>query len=201
MFWYTIYAWACDIGVYINDYCALSTRWIQRNGRVRFYDWRNRYDLCHKCIFIFRAGSSDDGGGGDTDGAGRSDDERSLSCSEASSGRSSLHSDNNNSKKDVSAVQMALDESGIGTGIGTGIGLNSFNFFELPTNAAALPYNLEIRNAGSDGVWTKTQLPKGVKYGPFLGKWGSKPVDSRFAWEVSEKSKFFLYLRHFFFAT
>lgn len=130
------------------------------------------------------AGSSDDGGGGDTD-AGRSDDERSLS-SEASSGRSSVHSNNNNRKKDA----VALDESG-GNAVagGDSVGLNSFSFFELPGNAAALPYNLEVRNTGSGGVWTKTQLPKGVKYGPFLGKWGPKPVDSRFAWEVREKKR------------
>lgn len=65
---------------------------------------------------------------------------------------------------------------------------SGFNFFELPANAAAMPYNLEVRNAGAGGVWTKTQLPKGVKYGPFLGKWGPKPVDSRFAWEVSAEN-------------
>ncbi|XP_025194812.1 PR domain zinc finger protein 16-like isoform X2 [Melanaphis sacchari] len=135
-------------------------------------------------------GSSDDGGGGggDTD-AGRSDDERSLSSESSGVGgvdigdgcrsrSSSANSNNNNGKKDTIAT---VDE---GVGI-IGAGLNSsFSFFELPANAAAMPYNLELRNAGAGGVWTKTQLSKGVKYGPFLGKWGPKPVDLRFAWEV-----------------
>ncbi|CAI6363279.1 unnamed protein product [Macrosiphum euphorbiae] len=139
-------------------------------------------------------GSSDDGGGGggDTD-AGRSDDERSLSSDSSGGGggvvvvgdgcrsrSNSANSNNNNGKKDTIA---AVDE--VGGVIGAGLN-NSFNFFELPANAAAMPYNLELRNAGASGVWTKTQLPKGVKYGPFLGKWGPKPVDSRFAWEVSD---------------
>ncbi|KAL5233361.1 hypothetical protein ACI65C_000771 [Semiaphis heraclei] len=135
-------------------------------------------------------GSSDDGGGGggDTD-AGRSDDERSLSSDCSGGGgvvvdggcrsrSSSANSNNNNGKKDTIA---AVDE--VGGVIGAGLN-RSFNFFELPANAAAMPYNLELRNAGANGVWTKTQLLKGVKYGPFLGKWGPKPVDSRFAWEV-----------------
>ncbi|XP_050541590.1 histone-lysine N-methyltransferase MECOM isoform X3 [Daktulosphaira vitifoliae] len=64
-------------------------------------------------------------------------------------------------------------------------GHNSFSFFhDMPPNSTALPYNLEVRDTGSGGVWTKTQLPKGVKYGPFLGKWAPKPIDSRYAWEV-----------------
>lgn len=144
----------------------------------------------------FFTGSSDDGGGGggDTD-AGRSDDERSLSSDSSvgdDGGRvvvvgdgcrsrsSSANSNNNNGKKETA---MAVDDGGGVIGVG---GMNSgFSFFELPANAAAMPYNLEVRNAGAGGVWTKSQLPKGVKYGPFLGKWGPKPVDSRFAWEVS----------------
>jgi len=144
-------------------------------------------------FFRVFSGSSDDGGGGggDTD-AGRSDDERSLSSDSSGGGgvvvvgdgcrsrSSSANSNNNNGKKDTIA---AVDE--VGGVIGAGLN-NSFNFFELPANAAAMPYNLELRNAGASGVWTKTQLPKGVKYGPFLGKWGPKPVDSRFAWEVSD---------------
>lgn len=147
-------------------------------------------------IFLVFSGSSDDGGGGggDTD-AGRSDDERSLSSDSSSVGggggivvvgdgcrsrSSSANSNNNNGKKDTIA---AVDE--VGGVIGAGLN-SSFNFFELPSNAAAMPFNLELRNAGASGVWTKTQLPKGVKYGPFLGKWGPKPVDSRFAWEVSD---------------
>lgn len=92
---------------------------------------------------------------------------------------------NNNVEKDT--VQESMASRG-GDGIigGASTGLNSgFNFFELPANATTMPYNFEVRNAGAGGVWTKSQLPKGVKYGPFLGKWGPKPDDSRFAWEVS----------------
>lgn len=150
-------------------------------------------------VYVF-SGSSDDGGGGgggDTDAGGRSDDERSLSSDSSGGGggggdrsrsrsgsrsSSSANSNNNNGGKETARL-----EPNEGGGI-VGAGLNSgFSFFELPANAAAMPYNLEVRNAGAGGVWTKTQLPKGVKYGPFLGKWGPKPVDSRFAWEVSEK--------------
>lgn len=145
-------------------------------------------------------GSSDDGGGGgggDTD-VGRSDDERSLSSDRSSgvgdrsrsrSRSSSVNSNNNNNGNKDTMATHEVDGTGlVETGIGSGGG--AFSFFELPTaNPAAMPYNFEVRNAGTGGVWTKTQLPKGVKYGPFLGKWGPKPVDSRFAWEVSEFSK------------
>ncbi|XP_050423923.1 histone-lysine N-methyltransferase PRDM16-like isoform X2 [Adelges cooleyi] len=116
-------------------------------------------------------GSSDDGGG-DTD-AGRSDDERSMSDSSTSSVADSSSGGNNNNNS--SGGKKDIEMSG---------GDNGFSFFEMPADAAALPYNLEVRNAGSGGVWTKTQLLKGVKYGPFLGKWAPKPMDSRFAWEV-----------------
>lgn len=154
-------------------------------------------------IYVF-AGSSDDGGGGggggDTD-VGRSDDERSLLSSDSSVGAgdnrhrsrsrsSSANSrcNNNNDKRDRSLAEVAADE-GNGCGgdgaIDTTVNNGGFSFFELPASAATVPYNLEVRNAGAGGVWTKTQLLKGVKYGPFLGKWGPKPVDSRFAWEVS----------------
>lgn len=48
-----------------------------------------------------------------------------------------------------------------------------------------LPHELELRNAGAEGVWTKTSIPRGTKYGPYNGKWLMKPIDMRFAWEVS----------------
>lgn len=50
-----------------------------------------------------------------------------------------------------------------------------------------LPHELELRNAGAEGVWTKTAIPRGTKYGPYNGKWLMKPIDMRFAWEVSTK--------------
>lgn len=129
---------------------------------------------------------------------GRSDDERSLSSGgsvggDGSRSRSgtprsrsrsnSVHSDgsNNNNNNDDDKADPSAANGGVAAAMSSG-----FSFFELGANAGAMPYNLETRNAGAGGVWTKTQLPKGVKYGPFLGKWGPKPVDSRFAWEVSE---------------
>lgn len=48
-----------------------------------------------------------------------------------------------------------------------------------------IPHELELRGAGAEGVWTKTTIPRGTKYGPFMGKWLQKPIDMRFAWEVS----------------
>lgn len=47
-----------------------------------------------------------------------------------------------------------------------------------------LPKELKLRESGR-GVWAKEKIPRGTKYGPFIGKWVSDPVDSRFAWEVS----------------
>ncbi|XP_050541580.1 histone-lysine N-methyltransferase MECOM isoform X2 [Daktulosphaira vitifoliae] len=118
-------------------------------------------------------GSSSDDGGGDTD-AGRSDDERSLSDSSSVADSSSGGNNNNNKKELSDDIKMVVSA-----------GHNSFSFFhDMPPNSTALPYNLEVRDTGSGGVWTKTQLPKGVKYGPFLGKWAPKPIDSRYAWEV-----------------
>lgn len=116
--------------------------------------------------------SSDSSGGGN------------RSRSRSGSRSSSTNSNNNNGGKETAKLES--NENGSGGIVGTGLN-SGFSFFELPSNAVAMPYNLEVRNAGAGGVWTKTQLPKGVKYGPFLGKWGPKPEDSRFAWEVSEK--------------
>lgn len=48
-----------------------------------------------------------------------------------------------------------------------------------------VPHELELRSSGAEGVWTKTAIPRGTKYGPYIGKWLQKPIDMRFAWEVS----------------
>lgn len=48
-----------------------------------------------------------------------------------------------------------------------------------------LPHELELRNAGTEGVWTTVAIPRGTKYGPYTGKWLPKPIDTRFAWEVN----------------
>lgn len=45
-----------------------------------------------------------------------------------------------------------------------------------------LPNELEIKNGG---VFARCSIPVGNKYGPFTGKWESKLVDRRYAWEVS----------------
>lgn len=48
-----------------------------------------------------------------------------------------------------------------------------------------LPHEIELRNAGAEGVWSTASIPCGTKYGPYIGKWLPKPIDTRFAWEVS----------------
>lgn len=40
-------------------------------------------------------------------------------------------------------------------------------------------------DATDGGVFAKTLVPKGTRYGPFQGKWAGIPHDARFAWEVS----------------
>lgn len=35
------------------------------------------------------------------------------------------------------------------------------------------------------GVWTKDEIPSGMRYGPFLGKWALDVTNKDFAWEVS----------------
>ena len=49
-----------------------------------------------------------------------------------------------------------------------------------------LPHELELRSDGAEGVWTKTRIPRGKTYGPYMGKWLQKPIDARYAWEVSD---------------
>ena len=34
------------------------------------------------------------------------------------------------------------------------------------------------------GVWTKSNIPSGTRFGPFLGKWVLEPENDEFAWEV-----------------
>lgn len=42
--------------------------------------------------------------------------------------------------------------------------------------------NLEVRNGS---VFAKEKVARGTKYGPFIAKFTDKPLDRRFAWEVS----------------
>ncbi|XP_075980650.1 transcription factor hamlet-like isoform X2 [Anticarsia gemmatalis] len=40
----------------------------------------------------------------------------------------------------------------------------------------------------SGGIFARVNITNGTKYGPFLGKWESQPLDRRFAWEVLGKN-------------
>jgi hypothetical protein len=42
--------------------------------------------------------------------------------------------------------------------------------------------HLDIRNGA---VFAKSKINKGTRYGPFIAKFTDKPLDRRFAWEVS----------------
>lgn len=55
---------------------------------------------------------------------------------------------------------------------------------EVILASGTLPGELELRE---NGVFAKTSISKGARYGPFQGKWASIPQDPRFAWEVSHK--------------
>lgn len=44
-----------------------------------------------------------------------------------------------------------------------------------------LPSDLVLK---SGGIYAKTNIPIGTKYGPFNGKWETQPLDRRYAWEV-----------------
>lgn len=42
--------------------------------------------------------------------------------------------------------------------------------------------SVDIKNGS---VSAKLAIPKGTKFGPFVGKFSTEPLDRRFAWEVS----------------
>lgn len=46
---------------------------------------------------------------------------------------------------------------------------------------SSLPSELEVRGSG---LYSRLPVPRGTRYGPYLGKWMAKPLDPRFAWEV-----------------
>lgn len=48
-------------------------------------------------------------------------------------------------------------------------------------------HNLDVRNGS---VFAKEKINKGTKYGPFIAKFTDKPLDRRFAWEVSRLIQF-----------
>jgi len=39
--------------------------------------------------------------------------------------------------------------------------------------------------AGGPYVRARKDIPRGARFGPFLGKWASEPFNPRYAWEVS----------------
>nr|XP_013189761.1 unnamed protein product [Amyelois transitella] len=40
----------------------------------------------------------------------------------------------------------------------------------------------------SGGVFARSNILVGTKYGPFIGKWGTQPLDAKYAWEVVGKN-------------
>jgi len=38
---------------------------------------------------------------------------------------------------------------------------------------------------GGPCVRARKDIPRGARFGPFLGKWASEPFNPRYAWEVS----------------
>lgn len=58
---------------------------------------------------------------------------------------------------------------------------------QLLTEMARLqapPQELDIRNGSVHAI---APVPRGTRFGPFLGKLINEPIDQRFAWEVSQK--------------
>ena len=58
----------------------------------------------------------------------------------------------------------------------------------LAAQLALPPSQLEFGQSsvahGSRGVWTRTSVSAGTRFGPFLGKWVLEPDNEEFAWEV-----------------
>ncbi|XP_053610880.1 histone-lysine N-methyltransferase PRDM16-like isoform X3 [Plodia interpunctella] len=48
-----------------------------------------------------------------------------------------------------------------------------------------IPGELILKNGG---VFARSNILVGTKYGPFVGKWGTQPLDSKYAWEVVGKN-------------
>lgn len=55
---------------------------------------------------------------------------------------------------------------------------------DVARNLRTVPPELKVKEGGR-GVWARENVPKGRRYGPFLGKWVLEPVDLQYAWEVS----------------
>ncbi|KAL4711523.1 hypothetical protein ACJJTC_000539, partial [Scirpophaga incertulas] len=48
-----------------------------------------------------------------------------------------------------------------------------------------LPDELAIK---AGGIFARGNIPIGTKFGPFIGKWGTQPMDPKYAWEVLGKN-------------
>lgn len=70
---------------------------------------------------------------------------------------------------------------------GYNLATNDANYFKVKEKVIVrnvLPNELEFGD--NKGVFAKTTIIKGTKYGPFQGKWAGIPQNSKFAWEVSD---------------
>lgn len=45
-----------------------------------------------------------------------------------------------------------------------------------------MPNELVVK---SGGIFARSNIPCGTRYGPFNGKWETQPLERRYAWEVS----------------
>lgn len=64
---------------------------------------------------------------------------------------------------------------------------------DLVAASTAVPCEIDLR----DGVFAKSTIYKGTRYGPFQGKWAGVPQDMRFAWEVSFHTNWGLWRPYF----
>ena len=65
----------------------------------------------------------------------------------------------------------------------------------LAAQLALPPSQLEFGQSNvcsGRGVWTKSNIPSGTRFGPFLGKWVLEPENDEFAWEVRNYILLFL---------
>ncbi|KAK6628258.1 hypothetical protein RUM43_002070 [Polyplax serrata] len=61
---------------------------------------------------------------------------------------------------------------------------SSSDHLDISKALRVVPKELKLRETGR-GIWAREKIPKGTKYGPFLGKWTTDPIDPRFAWEAA----------------
>ncbi len=102
--------------------------------------------------------------------------------------------DNNNDAAGAAAAAAANAAQSTATTTSAAAAALAKTFLERFNSSFALspPRQVELRKCSSGsassegGVWAVEEIPPGVRYGPFMGKWTPEPADPRFAWEVSE---------------